>query len=81
MKFTITVLASHLFLAVLALMWFIQLFVIAKDGSVRFIENNPVILIIELVVAGIICIFGLWLFIIQVLKLKERRREDERQPQ
>ena len=79
-KFTIVILASQLLLIALALTWFIQLFVIARYGSVRFIENNPVILITELIVAGLICIFSTVVFALQILKLGEKRRTDDREP-
>ncbi len=76
-RFAVVILASHLFLIALALMWFIQLYVIARDGSVRFVESDPKILVTELVVSGLICIFSIAVFAIQILKLRERRQGDE----
>jgi len=51
---------------------------IAANGEVYFVEDNSAILWIEIVVTILICLFGTAVFAIQVYRLGERRRSDER---
>jgi hypothetical protein len=76
--FAIIVLASQLLLIALAVTWLIQMLVIARNGSVYFIEDNPAILVTEIVLAAVISIFAAVVFVLQLKKLGEKRRGDER---
>ncbi len=77
-NFAIIVLASQILLIALAMTWLIQMAAIAKNGSIQFIENNPAILYTEIVLAALIGIFALFVFILQIIKLGEKRRGDDR---
>lgn len=76
--FAIIILVSQLLLIALAFTWLIQMSVIAKNGAVKFVEENPVILTAEIIMAALICLFALVVFVLQIIKLGERRRSDER---
>jgi membrane protein implicated in regulation of membrane protease activity len=78
LKFAITVLVSQLLLIALALAWAIHMILIAANGAVYFVENNPAILWTEVVITVIISLFGVAVFTLQVYRLGERRRSDER---
>jgi nitrogen fixation/metabolism regulation signal transduction histidine kinase len=71
-------LASQLLLIALALAWAIHMTLIAANGAVYFIEANRVILWIEIAVSVLISLFGTAVFAIQVYRLGEHRRSDER---
>jgi membrane protein implicated in regulation of membrane protease activity len=77
LKFTLLVLASQVLLIALALAWTIHMTLIAANGSVYFVENNPVILWIEIIASVLISLFGTAVFAIQVYRLGERRRSDD----
>jgi hypothetical protein len=76
-RFAIAILASNVLLVSLAVAWLIQMLVIAKNGSIKFVENNPSILFIEIVLGALISLFGTIVFILQIRRLGEKRRGDE----
>ena len=76
LSFAIIVLASQVLLIALALTWLIQMLVIAQHGSVHFIESNQAILMAEIILSALICVFAIVVFILQLLKLRERRQSD-----
>jgi len=65
-------------LVALAIAWLIHMFLIALNGSLYFIENNPYILWAEISVAVLIIILAITVLIIQLQRLGERRRGDDR---
>jgi len=75
-RFALVILASQVLLIALAVTWIVQMIVIAVNGSVMFIESNRAILISEIVLSVIICLFGIWVFVVQFKRLGERRRGD-----
>ena len=77
MRFTILVLVSQLLLIALALAWAIHMTIIAANGSVHFIENNPVILWVEIIASVLISLFGTGVFAVQLYRLGERRSSDD----
>jgi len=52
--------------------------IIAAQGSIFFVENNPVILWGEITVSVLITGFAAYVLIIQIRKLGERRGDDRR---
>ena len=76
-RFTVVVLISQLLLIALALAWAVHMIIIAIYGKVYFVEDNPIILWLEIAVTIIICIFGISVFIAQLRRLGERRRNDD----
>ena len=80
-RFAILVLISHILLIALAVAWFAQMLIIAVNGSVKFVENNTIVLIIELVLTGAITAFAIFVFVLQWKRLGERRNEDNSRKQ
>jgi len=72
------ILVSQMLLMALAFAWFLQMVIIAKDGSAYFIENNHLILYGEITGALLIIIFGLYVLVTQIRRLGERRESDRR---
>ena len=75
-RFALVILASQILLIALAVTWVIQMIVIAVNGSVSFVEHNTGILLFEIIISSLICVFGIVVFIIQWKRLGERRRGD-----
>jgi len=71
-------LASHLLLISLAVAWLIQMLLIASNGSVKFVEYNQAVLLIEIVLVSLILLFGVVVFIVQFKRLGEKRKDDKR---
>jgi membrane protein YdbS with pleckstrin-like domain len=73
---TTLVLISQMLLIALALAWSLQTAIIAIEGSAYFIENNHLILYGEIAVVSLIIIFAVFVLIVQIRRLDERRRTD-----
>jgi ABC-type nickel/cobalt efflux system permease component RcnA len=73
----ILVLVSQLLLMALAIAWTVHMVLIAKHGKVYFTEANPVILYGEITATIIITLFAATVFILQVIRLGERRKSDD----
>ncbi|HEY32756.1 MAG TPA: hypothetical protein G4O10_06585 [Dehalococcoidia bacterium] len=52
--------------------------IIAVNGSIYFVERNPFILWIEVIATIFIILFATSIFITQLRRLGERRRDDEK---
>jgi hypothetical protein len=76
-RFALIVLASQLLLVALSIIMLIQMLLIASNGTVRFGENNQVILLIEIALTILISVFGIAVFVIQIFRLNEKRSSDE----
>jgi ABC-type nickel/cobalt efflux system permease component RcnA len=70
------VLVSQILLIALAISWLIHMLTIAAEGSIYFVENNPVILWTEISVSILITAFAIYILIIQIRRLGERRESD-----
>jgi uncharacterized BrkB/YihY/UPF0761 family membrane protein len=79
LKFTILVLISQLLLVGLAIAWVVHMALIAKNGAIYFVESNPIVLWAEIGVTALITLFATAVFAIEIYRLGERRRGDERQ--
>jgi amino acid transporter len=77
-RFALIVLASQLLLISLAFVILIEMILIATNGLVQFVENNPLILAVEIILTVLITIFGIFVFIIQLKRLGEKRNSDNR---
>jgi membrane protein YdbS with pleckstrin-like domain len=78
-RFALIVLASQLLLIALAFVMLIEMILIATNGLVQFVENNPLILGAEIILTVLITIFGIFVFIIQLKRLGEKRNSDSRE--
>lgn len=77
-RFAFLVLSSQLLLLALAISWLITMLVIATRGSVRFVEFSQPVLILEIVISALIAIYAIFVFILQIRKLGEKRQGDTR---
>jgi hypothetical protein len=77
-RFAIIVLASQLLLIALGFVMLVQMILIAMYGFVQFVEDNQFILIVEILMTLLITSFGVFVFIIQLKRLGEKRANDQR---
>jgi len=78
-RFALVVIGSHILLIALAVAWLIQMLVIARNGSVKFVEYNQTILIVEIVLIALISIFGISVLCMQIKRLGEKRSVDRKE--
>jgi hypothetical protein len=78
-RFALIILASQILLIALAITWVVQMILIAINGSVMFVEYNPAILLFEIILSILICIFAIGVFFSQLRRLGEKRRNDVRE--
>jgi hypothetical protein len=78
-RFALIVIASHILLIALAIAWLIQMLVIAKNGSVKFVEYNQTVLTIEIALVALISIFGIFILFMQIKRLGEKRSVDRKE--
>jgi ABC-type nickel/cobalt efflux system permease component RcnA len=76
LKSSLLVMISQALLIALAISWLIHMVIIAVDGSAYFVENNHFILWAEIVGSVLITIFAIFILVIQIQRLGERRRLD-----
>jgi ABC-type nickel/cobalt efflux system permease component RcnA len=76
LKSSLLVMISQALLIALAISWLIHMVIIAVDGSAYFVENNHFILWAEIVGSVLITIFAIFILVIQIQRLGERRRID-----
>ena len=77
-RFALVVLASQILLIAMACVMLIQMLLIAVYGLVKFAENNGAILMTEISLTTLIIFFGIFVFIIQLIRLREKRNSDDR---
>ena len=78
LRFAVLVVISQLLLIALAIAWLIFMIIIAVNGSVYFVERNPLVRWLEVTAAVLIILFAVSVFIVQLKRLGERRRDDDR---
>jgi uncharacterized BrkB/YihY/UPF0761 family membrane protein len=78
LRFATVVLINQMLLVALAIAWLIHMIIIAVNGSVYFIENNPFILWGEIVASLLIILSAIYVLVLQIRRLDERRRGDDR---
>ena len=78
LRFALVVLISQLLLIALAIAWFVHMVIIAVNGSIYFVEKNPLILWGEITAVVLITLFAIYVFALQIVRLGERRRSDDR---
>lgn len=79
LRFAVLVLVSQILLIALAVSWLIHMVIIAAEGAIYFVENNPLILWGEITVSVLITGFATYVLFVQIGKLGERRGTDRRQ--
>jgi hypothetical protein len=78
LRFSLLILVSQMLLIALAVSWLVHMVTIAVTGSAYFVENNSFILWSEIILSVLITLFGVYIAIIQVQRLGERRNRDSR---
>ena len=79
LRFSLFVVVSQMLLIALAISWLIHMLIIAAAGSVYFVENNHLILWGEIAISVIITITAIYVLVIQIQRLGERRGNDRNQ--
>jgi len=74
LRFAMVVVVSQILLIAVSFAWLLHMALIAIYGSVSFVEENPAILWGELVATVIIIMFAAYVLVLQILRLRERRR-------
>jgi hypothetical protein len=77
LRFALVILASQILLIAFAITWIVQMILIAINGSVMFVELNKTILVSEIILSILICLFAIVVITIQLRRLGERRRNDD----
>ena len=76
LKFTSVVLISQILLISLAIAWLIHMIAIAIYGAVYFIERESLMLWIEISASALITLFAIFMLVMQIRRLSERRRNN-----
>jgi len=76
LRFSTLVLITQMLLIALAITWLIHMVTIAVTGSVYFVENNPFVLWGEIAISVLITLFAIYVLVIQIRRLGERRGTD-----
>jgi ABC-type nickel/cobalt efflux system permease component RcnA len=76
LRFSLLILLSQIMLIALAISWLVHMGIIAISGSAYFVENNPVILWAEITISVLITLFAIYLLVVQIQRLGERRGAD-----
>ena len=78
LSFATIILTSQLLLIALAIAWLVHMVIIAVNGSIYFVEKNPLILWGEITAIVLITLFGIRVFVLQIVRLGERRRGEDK---
>jgi len=73
LRFSLIIVISQVLLIALAISWLVHMSIIAVSGSVYFVENNDFILWTEIAITILITVFGLYILVMQIRRLGERR--------
>jgi uncharacterized membrane protein YbhN (UPF0104 family) len=76
LRFSLLILVSQILLLALAISWLVHMAIIAICGSAYFVENNPFILWAEIAISVIITLFAIYILLLQIRRLGERRGAD-----
>jgi ABC-type nickel/cobalt efflux system permease component RcnA len=80
LRLAVIIVVSQMLLIALAISWLVHMSIIAVEGSAYFVEDNDFILFSEIAASILITLFGLWVLILQIQRLGERRSGDRRAP-
>lgn len=78
LRFAVILVISHMLLIALGIVWLLHMVIIAVNGSIYFVENNPAILWGEISGTVLIIFFASFVMALQISRLGERRRTDRR---
>jgi ABC-type nickel/cobalt efflux system permease component RcnA len=78
LRFSTLILITQMLLIALAITWLLHMITIAIYGSVYFVEDNPLILWAEITASVLITVFAIFILVLQIQRLGERRSSDRR---
>ena len=76
LRFSLLILISQILLIALAISWLVHMVTIAICGSAYFVENNHLILWAEIAISILITLFAIYILVVQIRRLGERRGAD-----
>lgn len=76
LRFSLLILVSQMLLIALAISWLVHMATIAISGSAYFVENNSFILWAEITLSVFIILFAIYILVVQIRRLGERRGAD-----
>ena len=76
LRFSLLILLSQMLLIALAISWLVHMVIIAISGSAFFVERNPLILWSEITISIFITLFAIYILVVQIRRLGERRGAD-----
>jgi membrane protein implicated in regulation of membrane protease activity len=76
LRFSLLILVSQILLIALAISWLVHMVIIAICGSAYFVESNPFILWAEIILTVFITLFAIYILVLQIRRLAERRGAD-----
>ena len=76
LRFATVIVISQILLIALAISWVIHMVIVAVYGAAYFVENNHFILYAEIVAPVLITLFAIYILILQIKRLGERRGTD-----
>jgi protein-S-isoprenylcysteine O-methyltransferase Ste14 len=79
LRFSLLILVSQMLLIALAISWLVHMAIIAIFGSAYFVENNSFILWTEIIISILITLFAIYILVLQIRRLGERRGADRNQ--
>ena len=77
LRFATLSMINQILLIALAIAWIVHIAIIGKYGAVYFEENNPVVLWAEIITLIVIMSFSIFIFILQIRRFGERRRDSD----
>ena len=77
LRFATLSMINQILLIALAIAWIVHITLIGMYGTVYFEENNPVVLWAEIITLIVILSFSIYIFILQVRRFGERRRDSD----
>jgi ABC-type nickel/cobalt efflux system permease component RcnA len=77
LRFATLSVVNQILLIALAIAWIVHISIIAIYDVVLFEENNPAILWAEIIALALITIFAIYIFILQIRRFGERRRDSD----
>jgi len=76
LRFSLLIVVSQILLVALAISWLVHMVTIAICGSAYFVENNHLILWAEIAISILITLFAIYILVVQIQRLGERRGAD-----
>ena len=68
---------NQILLIALAIAWIVHIAIVGKYGMVYFEEKNSVVLWAEIITLVVITTFSIFIFMLQVRRIGERRRDSD----